>query len=344
MLRARIGRIVAAVARRAPLALLRRAMPRDVVAFLWHTFADAPLTHVGHLYPFKTPAEFERDLLWIARHFRVVAYDAVREARAGGRPLPPRAALLSLDDGMRECLDAARPLLLKHGLPAAFFVTTGFLDNRRLFYRHKVSLAIDAARRLAPAERSAAMARLAQVADVPEVGVPTAPLDGIERWLLALGADREATIDAACAAFGVDADAFLRERRPYLTSDEVRALAADGFTIGGHGRTHVRLGALPSAAAVEEEIVHSCRVAAQLAGRDRAPFAFPFHGADVDRDLLASITAAHPEVELLFDTGGVRRDRPFIVHRMGVDAPPTSGEETTLPREVRDAYRREFKR
>jgi peptidoglycan/xylan/chitin deacetylase (PgdA/CDA1 family) len=338
MLRARIGRLVAPLARRSPLPVLRRAMPRDVVSFLWHTVADAPLPHVSPLYPIKSPPELERDLLWIARHFRVVPYEAVREARAGGRPLPPRAALLTFDDGMRGCLEAARPLLLKHGLPCTFFVTSEFLDNRRLFYRHKTALAIHAARRLPAADLAAA---LAPVAGAPLTGAP-APLAAFERWMLGLGADREGAIDAACAALGVDPAAFLRDERPYLTSDEVRALAADGFTVGGHGRTHVRLGTLGSRAAIEAEIAESCRVAMHLSGRGHAPFAFPFHGADVDRALLAAILDAHPDVGTLFDTNGVRRDRPFVVHRIGVDTPPRPGEPTSLPREVREAYRREF--
>jgi peptidoglycan/xylan/chitin deacetylase (PgdA/CDA1 family) len=337
MLRARIGRLVAPLARRSPLPVLRRAMPRDVVAFLWHTVADAPLPHVSPLYPVKSPAELERDLLWIAREFRVVPYEAVRKARAGGRPLPPRAALLTFDDGMRACLEAARPLLLKHGLPGTFFVTSEFLDNRRLFYRHKAALAIVAARRLPPGELAEALAGIAPATDMPD------PRDAFERWVRGVGADREGAIDAACAALGVDPAAFLRDDRPYLTSDEVRVLAADGFTIGGHGRAHVRLGTLlPSRAAIEAEIADSCRVAMRLSGRDHAPFAFPFHGADLDRDLLASILDALPFVGILFDTNGVRRDRPFVVHRIGVDAPPRPGEPTSLPRDVRDAYRREF--
>ena len=329
-LRHRVG---VPLARRAPLAAVGRAMRRDVVAFLWHTASDEPLPHVGPLYAFKSPAELGRDLDWVTRHFRVVSDDDVREGRAGGRALPRRAALLTFDDGMRECLTVARAMLLERGLPCTFFVTSEFLDNRRLFYRHKAALAVDAARRLAPGERGGALARLGAVA-----GAPLATVEAAERWVLARGAAEEGAIDDACAALGVDAGEFLRRRRPYLTSGEVRSLAADGFAIGGHGRAHVRLGSLGSASAVEEEIVASCRVAAGLAGRDRAPFAFPFHGVDVGRDLLGAIRAAHPVVGTLFDTGGVSRDRDFVVPRICVARPPRPGEATTLPRELRAAY------
>jgi peptidoglycan/xylan/chitin deacetylase (PgdA/CDA1 family) len=48
---------------------------------------------------------------------------------AAGKPLPPRAVALTFDDGYRDSLDVAVPLLRRWGLPATFFLVPGLLDG-----------------------------------------------------------------------------------------------------------------------------------------------------------------------------------------------------------------------
>ena len=80
-----------------------------------------------------------------------------------------------------------------------------------------------------------------------------------------------AVIDRAAGIAGVDFTEYLKIHRPYLTAGEVRQLAADGFTIGGHGWRHTPLGS-SAAGALGEEIVSSCREMAKLSGQDRLRF------------------------------------------------------------------------
>ena len=308
---------------------------------MYHTVAPSPLPHVAELYPHKAPDDFERDLRWIVRHLHPVSYERWLEARRMGKRLPPRAALVTFDDGMAECFSVVRPLLLAYGVPCVFFLTAGFLDNRRVFYRHKVSLCLHRLRGAAPAgERASLARRLVQLAGAAGAGWGSGVERSAERWLLGLAHADEATMDAACAALGVDVEGYLRDRRPYLTTEQARTLAADGFTLGGHGLAHARLGALADDAAVEREIAESCAAAAALSGRDEAPFAFPFHGDGVGRDLLAAVLARHRGIGTVFDTDRLRPDRPFVVHRIGADTPPRPGDaRSTLPYVLREAYR-----
>jgi peptidoglycan/xylan/chitin deacetylase (PgdA/CDA1 family) len=46
-------------------------------------------------------------------------------------PLPPQAVLISFDDGYRDNLENAAPILQKHGYPAVIFVPIGYLDGSR---------------------------------------------------------------------------------------------------------------------------------------------------------------------------------------------------------------------
>ncbi len=63
--------------------------------------------------------------------YRVVDLDAVLDAYRGGAPLPERSVLITFDDGYRDNLEHALPILRKHGYPAVLFVPIGFLDGSK---------------------------------------------------------------------------------------------------------------------------------------------------------------------------------------------------------------------
>jgi peptidoglycan/xylan/chitin deacetylase (PgdA/CDA1 family) len=60
-----------------------------------------------------------------------VSLDAVVAHYLDGAPLPPKAVLLTFDDGYRDNLENALPILRRHGFPAVLFVPIGYLDDDR---------------------------------------------------------------------------------------------------------------------------------------------------------------------------------------------------------------------
>jgi peptidoglycan/xylan/chitin deacetylase (PgdA/CDA1 family) len=60
-----------------------------------------------------------------------VSLEAVRDHYLEGRALPPGAVLITFDDGYRDNLENAFPVLRRHGYPAVVFVPIGFLDDGR---------------------------------------------------------------------------------------------------------------------------------------------------------------------------------------------------------------------
>ena len=68
----------------------------------------------------------------LRRRFRVVPLAEVFDTLRSGRDMPPRTVAVTFDDCYRDNLFAAR-VLAEHGLPAAFFVPTGFVGTDRVF-------------------------------------------------------------------------------------------------------------------------------------------------------------------------------------------------------------------
>jgi peptidoglycan/xylan/chitin deacetylase (PgdA/CDA1 family) len=60
-----------------------------------------------------------------------VSLARVRDHYLRGTPLPPGAVLITFDDGYRDNLENALPILQRHGYPAVIFVPIGFLDGDR---------------------------------------------------------------------------------------------------------------------------------------------------------------------------------------------------------------------
>ncbi|MCK4626503.1 MAG: polysaccharide deacetylase family protein [Phycisphaerae bacterium] len=73
---------------------------------------------------------FCRHLDFYSKHYNVVPLRRIADVLKGqGQLLPPRALAITFDDGYRNNLQYAVPVLKKHGFAATFFLTTGFLDG-----------------------------------------------------------------------------------------------------------------------------------------------------------------------------------------------------------------------
>jgi len=81
--------------------------------------------------------------LEMARHFGTpITLSELRDALQGKRLLPRRPLLITFDDGYRDNFDVALPILLRHRIRATFFVSTGFVKDRRLFWWDKLAYLI----------------------------------------------------------------------------------------------------------------------------------------------------------------------------------------------------------
>ena len=80
---------------------------------------------------------FERQMAWLARlRFNVISLqDAVRRLLAK-EVLPPRAVVLTFDDGTRDMLTLALPVLERHGFPATSFIVTQSMGSTVQWTEH----------------------------------------------------------------------------------------------------------------------------------------------------------------------------------------------------------------
>lgn len=193
---------------------------------------------------------FRLQMAYVRRAYRVVSMDTLVEALARGGPLPPRALVVTFDDGYADNHRLALPVLRQLGLTATVYLATGSIGEGRLFW-------VSAARALA-------LRAPASVLEVPGEGRITLPADGgrngaarvLTGALLPLGAAaRWEFLHRAAAGARLDLHALVGGAM--LTWAEVRDLRAEGWCIGAHTVTHPNL-TLVSLEEAQHEI-RACR-------------------------------------------------------------------------------------
>lgn len=220
---------------------------------------------------------FEAALDFFTRHYEVVSLGRVLAAARGGAPLPPRALLVSFDDGYADNAECALPALQRRGLPAVVFVFGDALGRRALPWQEELYAAW--------VRGEVAEDELARIHRAACPGADPPPATGAATTGAAMMADLgrrapplpDATVDALFAGLR---HPLARVTAPAQMVDlaQLRALRDGGVAIGAHGLTHC---ALPLAPDLARELREPRRVlsgALGVAPDEVRALSFP-HGA-----------------------------------------------------------------
>jgi peptidoglycan/xylan/chitin deacetylase (PgdA/CDA1 family) len=240
----------------------------------YHYVARAGATTAARaIYP-VTVDVLERQLDELARAFEFVSRDDVLAAVDGVGELPPRACLVTFDDGLAEQVELALPALRRRGIPALFFVCGAPLAERRVLFAHKVHLLREA---MTDAELRDALGPAGATGVDDGVArehyryddLPAARL----KYLLnhVLGPQRPGPVDAVFADRFDEADL---AGRLYASPEQVRELHALGM-LGAHGYAHLPLGALAEADA-RADVDRGAAALADVVGAPPRAFSYPY--------------------------------------------------------------------
>jgi peptidoglycan/xylan/chitin deacetylase (PgdA/CDA1 family) len=187
------------------------------------------------LHPWTLPDDvFDECLAFFRRHYALVKLDDVKASLEGTRRLPPRSLLITFDDGYADNSDYALPLLRKHRVPATVFVSSDVIGrNERLWTEDLLWAFMEG--RLHQRDLASLYALLMgeTARDVEDPGL----VWKIVRRGPELG---KVQVEAALSALKIDLHR-VEHPRQMLTRSEIRNLAANGISIGAHGKTHTAL-------------------------------------------------------------------------------------------------------
>ena len=209
-------------------------------------------------------ATFEQHVALLAADFNVLHLgEACARLVRGG--LPARAACITFDDGYADNEQTALPILKRFGVPATFFVATGFIDGGMMFNDGVIE-----AVRSAPA------------------GTHDLSRLGLGRYSFDDNASRRAAIDALLAqikyrqpgervALVAQVAAAMRSTLPkdlMMRPVHIKRLHDEGMEIGGHTINHPILAVLDAQQA-RAEIIGGKHRLEEITGAPVTLFAYP---------------------------------------------------------------------
>jgi len=238
-------------------------------------------------------ARFDELCGWVSRWFNVLPLDEAVRLRAAGK-LPARALAITFDDGYADNHDVAMPILLRHGLSATFFISTGYLDGGRMWNDSVIE-----------AVRGTTLGELDLTSLAP----------GLGRYVLGELKQRREAIHAilsvvkylppprrleVVAEFARLAGVELPDDL-MMRSDQVRAMREAGLLIGAHTVNHPILLKLP-ADEILRELRESRQTLERLLDEPVRLFAYPNGKPGVDYDDAAAELVRREGFDAAFST------------------------------------------
>ena len=176
---------------------------------------------------------FARQMRFLKQTTTIVPLDEALDALQAGRLLPPRAAAITFDDGYRDNLTLAVPVLQRLKIPATIFLVPGFLSGHEYAWWERLGWAMTRSRtptldfegrRL---ELSTAAERHTAVAAVE---------DSVKRLDHAA---RQSAVERVVAA--LEPQGTYHADALFMDWDHARSMVGAGISIGSHTMRHAIL-------------------------------------------------------------------------------------------------------
>ena len=296
----------------------RLARRPGLLVLTYHRIGDPAASPLYAPVVSATPEAFRAQVTRLRDTFRVLALDeAVALAGAGFAAAGP-SALVTFDDGTRDHLEVAAPVLRELGLSATFFLSTGLIDAPRLPWYDLVAYAINTTpERVLRLERPEPLA-----IDLDRVGRAGA----ITRVVRAcLDADIDVNDEPGFRAHlveraGVSVDEAGLARGLFLTWEQARALLDAGMSIGSHAHSHRMLARLTEPEQ-RDELARSKEVLRERLGREAVALAYPYGWPGAFNAVTTRLARETGYALAFTSVEGANRPGatdPFAVRRLGV--------------------------
>ena len=229
---------------------------------------------------------FKQQLELVARHFKVWPLSRITKAVIEGSELPDNLLVLTFDDGYRNNLVNAAPILKEYGMPATFFITTGFVDGTHKPWWYQLRTALSATRCVNTELPNGRCIKLvSQGARIKAIGQWEAVLKKLrdqERWrkldwLMASVDER------ACEC-----------PYPLMDWDDIKRLTDSGFDIGPHTMSHIDM-AVEDRSMIASEVRISLERIRIKTGFTPRTYSYPY----------GRMTSINDEIKKILTTSGI---------------------------------------
>lgn len=277
---------------------------------------------------------FNRQMRFLRRFFNPLTLQEFNEVFNGRRPLPPKACLVTFDDGWFDNHAHALPVLRKHRVPAVIFAATGFVGTEHCFWQERLTRALFLLHK-----QPKAAAFLREIGGEHLTRLDDASARGAARSLVTQIKSRPAAeIESMTArAFELLRECSLPTHHGddrFLTWPEAEELAhSDVVQIGSHAHSHTPLPRLAQLE-MQKELVESRD---ELARRLRSPIeSFAYPNGDYSPESVSCVQQAGYSLAFTTDPGYAQPGAdPLLIPRVNINEGGTATSAEFLCRILR---------
>lgn len=247
--------------------------PDRLAIFLLHGVVEGGSYRVRNYNRKHLDAGYFRDFLkGLLAKGRPLSLDEAVRHHQEGRPYPPRSFAITFDDGFWNNLSVAAPILKELGIPAMFYVTSGFVEENAMSWIDRIEECIEATdpdliklpwrAQPDPIRNREEGIRLLEEVRRKVKGDPAVDVDGLIQ-----------DVARQCGMPAPLASSSPLDRK--MTWPEVRELAnGPGFAVGGHSHRHGVLAFLGQEE-LEREVDTSLELMREKAGLATRHYSYP---------------------------------------------------------------------
>ena len=252
----------------------------------YHVVSNEKLPHILN-YNYRNTEQFEKELDFYLKYFKPVSLAELVSNKNSDKKI----FHLSFDDGLKECAEIIAPILLEKGIPATFFVNSGFVDNQQLFHKYKASLIFNRLNKTSALKA--------------EQILKEHNLNG--REILKASFLQENILDEVAGLIGIYFNDFLKTQKPYLTTEQILKLKSDGFSIGAHSFNHPEFWKITEEEQLDE-VKRSMDWLVEKVNPEIKAFSFPFTDSGVSLKVLKTLKSENI-CDVTFGTAGIKYDQ-----------------------------------
>lgn len=264
-------------------AIFRYLNRRKVPILMYHRFSEDGRD--GSI----SAAVLRNQLAYLKKNYSILRLDDVAEMMRNGTRIPPRSAVVTIDDGYRDAYEIAFPIFSEMKVPATLFVVTDFVDRKSWIWTDIARylmlnagdgvMAVEIRGKVINADLNGRLSRIQSAGKINSELKKLSP------------AERDAILAEIAGGFGLVIPELPPDEFGPIDWQQAKEMDSSWIAIGSHTVTHPILPHVTNDQ-LSDELITSRQVLGDRLGREIQGFCYP-NGNAASREFSAAVSAGY---------------------------------------------------
>ena len=241
--------------------------------FLFHRVSNEE----DALWPPMKPALFSRIISFLTQHYQVVPLEHFLDQPDSFKTNNKSIATVLFDDGYKDNIEYAAPILQKYKCPASFYIVTDCIDRNIPTWTYIIDNVLQQTKQdilKLPYDFVPEKFKSVQLNNQTQ---PNVAVKSLKPWMKSLPNMERMLVTESILQQGSDVKTL---NNKMMNWEDIRQLNNEGFIIGSHSHTHPLLASLEDESAISSELKTSAQKILEQTGHAPQTISYPIGSFD----------------------------------------------------------------